>query len=251
MRRLLRVLVTGLAVTAVAGRAAAQGHDMPAGMHGEMEWTPTLFLLFDELEYAPGIAGRPVGMDAVAFYGGDINRVWLRSEGEILTTERGGEGEVELLYGRLVDPFWDALVGARVDRAWEEGETTTRALLSLGLQGLAPGWFEVAPSLFVSQHGDLSGRLSASYDLLLSQRLVVEPELELNVALQDVPEFGVGSGLNDIELGARMRYEIRRKFGPYLGVSWDRRLGETAGLARQAGEGVSGFSVVIGLRAWR
>lgn len=241
-------LLLATATGAAAQEPGMGGMDL---MHGtQMTWSPTLFLIFDELEYVPNVDERPVSFDASGFYGGAVNRVWFRSEGEIATTEAGGEAQGELLYGRLVDPFFDALVGVRVDRAWGE-EGATRALLAAGLQGLAPGWFEIAPTMYVSHKGDVSAELTASYDLLFTQRLIVEPELETEFAFQEVPEFGVGSGLTGFELGARMRYEIRRKFGPYIGISWDRRVADTAELARRAGEPVGEFSVVIGLRTWR
>lgn len=256
IRRLAWIVGLSCAALGLATQARAQDPEdtgmADMMMRGtEMRWAPTLFVLFDELEYAPNAEGRPVETDVTGFYGGAVNRAWFRTRGELPTTERGGDLEAELLYGRLIDPFWDALVGVRVDRRWGGGEDATRALLSIGLQGLAPGWYEVEPSFYVSQAGDVSARLVASYDMLFSQRLIVQPEFEANLAVQEVPEFGVGSGLNDLELGARMRYEISRKFAPYLGVSWTRRVANTAELARLAGEPVSDFSVVVGLRAWR
>lgn len=250
-RRAVRIAIGIVALLAVASRSPAQTRPVPGGMNGEMEWSPTLFLMLDELEYVPGAQGRPIAADMTGFYGGAFNRLWFRGEGELLTEERAGQGELEVLYGRLIDPFFDAVVGVRVDRAWGEDESATRALLSVGLQGLAPGWFEIAPSLFISQDGDVSGRLKASYDAYLNQRLVVEPDLEMNFAVQEVPQFGVGSGLNDFTLGARMRYEISRKFAPYLGASWSQRIADTAELTRAAGEEVRDFSVVVGVRVWR
>lgn len=111
--------------------------------------------------------------------------------------------------------------------------------------------FELSPTLFLSQDGDLSARLEAEYQVLITQRLVASPEIELNAALQEVPEWGVARGLNDVELGLRLRYEIRREFAPYLGYSWTRRLGGSADLAGEAGEGISEGVFVVGLRVWR
>ncbi len=208
------------------------------------------FLLFDQLEYAPGADGRPASFDAIGWVGGDYNRLWVRAEGEQLTTGGEGELEVQALYGRLVAPFWDALVGARLDRRWGDGGDS-RGHLALGLEGLAPYWFELAPTLFVSQDGDVSARLEAEYELLFTQRLVLTPEIELNAAVQEVPEWGVGSGLNDIELGIRARYEIRREFAPYAGFSWSRRVGGSADFARAAGEAASDGAFLVGVRVWR
>jgi copper resistance protein B len=214
-----------------------------------MNWRPETFLLLDQLEYAPGGAGRPIDVEALGWYGGAYNRLWVRARGEQLTADPDGEGEVEVLYGRLVRPFWDAVVGARVDRRWGDGGAT-RALLAAGLQGVATYRFEVAPTLYLSQDGDLSARFEASYSVLVTQRLIAEPKVELNAALQEVPRFGVGRGLNDYELGLRTRYEFRREFAPYVGYSWSRRVGATADLAREAGEGVSGNRFVAGVRVW-
>lgn len=264
-RRLARPVARGLEVGACVAllllvgvpRGEAQEEPGETGMADmmmrgtEMTWSPTLFVIFDELEYMPNTDEKAIEVDATGFYGGAFNRVWFRPRGEVSTLDGGGEFVGEVMYGRLVDPFWDALVGVRVDRNWGEGEGATRAHVGVGLQGLAPGWFEVAPTVYVSQDGDVSARFAASYDLLFTQRLILEPELTANLAIQEVPEFGVGSGLNDFELGARMRYEIRRKFGPYVGVSWNRLVAGTAELAREEDEPVSEFTIVLGVRLWR
>jgi copper resistance protein B len=230
-----------LALVALAAAAPAGAQVMDSELHG--------FALLDQLELAPGRDGRPVVLEATGWYGGDVNRLWVRAEGEQATEQRTGDAEVELFYGRLVSPFWDALVGVRIDRRWG-GRTATRAHLALGLEGLAPHWFELEPTLYLSHEGDVSARLEAEYDVLVTQRLVLQPRLETGVAIQDVPEFGVGSGLTDLELGARLRYEVRPELAPYLGLVWHRRLGDTADLARAAGEHASEVSVVAGLRAW-
>ncbi len=208
------------------------------------------FILFDQLEYVPGASERPVSLEATSWIGGDLNRLWLRAEGEQSTLESGGEAEVEALYGRLVTPFFDAVGGARLDTRWGE-DPATRGFLAVGLQGVAPYMVEVEPTLYVSHEGDVSARFEAAYGLLFTQRLVFEPELEMDVALQDVPEWGVGSGVNDLSLGLRLRYEIRRKFAPYAGYQWNWSFGETADFARAAGEDPSGGAFVFGVRLWR
>ncbi|MDQ3389352.1 MAG: copper resistance protein B, partial [Gemmatimonadota bacterium] len=167
-----------------------------------------------------------------------------------LTTERAGDAEAQLSYGRLITPYFDALAGVRLDQRWGDG-SATRAHLAAGLVGLAPLRFEFSPTLFLSQDGDLSARLEAEYQLLITQRLVASPEIELNAALQEVPEWGIGRGINDVELGLRLRYEFRREFAPYIGYSWTRRVGGSAGFAREEGEGVSEGAFVAGLRVWR
>lgn len=208
------------------------------------------FVLFDQLEIAPAPSGRPVGLEATSWIGGDINRLWLRAEGEQLTDGEEGEAEIEALYGRLITPFFDAVAGARLDARWG-AEQQTRGFLAVGLQGLAPYWFEVEPTLYVSQDGDVSAQLVAAYELLFTQRLILEPEFQVGLALQEVPEWGVGSGLNDVTAGLRLRYEISRKFAPYVGVSWMNRFGDAADFAEAEGEEAAELFFVVGVRMWR
>ena len=229
--------------------AQAQMPGMPE-MKETMSWGRTLFVLFDELEYAPGAANRPVSMDAVAWYGGAYNRVWVRVNGDQATTKSDGEAEAQVLYGRLVDPFWDAVVGVRLAQQWgDDGQQ--RVQLAVGFLGLAPYRFELEPTLYVSHRGELSARIEAAYQFLLTQRLVAEPELELNAALQAVPRYDIARGLNDYEVGVRVRYEFRREIAPYAGMSWSRRVGGATTLVRERGEAVAENRFVVGLRLWR
>ena len=210
------------------------------------------FLLADVLEYVPQPAAGSVQFDGLGWIGGDYNRVWLRAEADVPTTEASASVQAEALYGRLLTPFWDAVAGVMVDtRRLGANERATRGLLSLGFIGLSPYWIEMEPAIFISQRGDVSARVSASMDLLFTQRLILQPRTELNVALQRVPQFGIGSGLNDVELGARLRYEIRRELAPYVGLAWRRRTGESAALARAAGEYVTEGVLLAGFRLWR
>lgn len=244
-------LVVALAALAVPGRTAAAQGVTPEHLREMMDWGRETFLLAEELEYVPGAGDRPVSYDLLGWAGGESRRLWAKAEGEHGTRHGSGHTALQLLYGQLVSPWWDAQVGVKVDAHYGTGSTNTRASLALGLQGLAPGWFEVEPTVFVSQDGDVSASLEASYDLLFTQRLVLQPNLATGVALREVPEFGVGSGLNEVELGLRMRYEIRREFAPYVGVTWSNRFGGTADLARTAGEPVRDLELVVGLRLWR
>ncbi len=204
-------------------------------------------ILFDQLEYAPAPAERPVALEAVGYVGGDFNRLWLRAEGEQSTLERAGETELEALYGRLISPYFDVVGGARVDRSWEEGGKT-RGHLAVGFQGRAPYQFEVEPTLYVSDEGNVSASFVAAYSFLFTQRLALEPEVEVNAALQDVPEWGVGTGVNNLNAGVRLRYEFHRKFAPYIGYDQNWRFGETADLA---GADTSDGAFVFGVRVWR
>lgn len=208
-------------------------------------------ILVEELEYGFNNADNPLNWDSTSWIGGDWNRVWLKTEGEMRTDELGVDGEAQLLYGRLLAPFWEFQVGVRGDLVAETGARTQgRGLLVLGLEGLAPYWFEVEPAIFVSHQGDVSARLRVSYDLFITQRLIAHPSFEMNVAVQSVPEFGVGAGFNDIELGLRLGYQFVREFTAYLGISWTQTFAEAARLRRNAGQSSSDLQGVAGVRFW-
>ena len=183
--------------------------------------------------------------DAAAWYGGDFNKVWLATEGEHV----GGavaDARVELLWDRILTAWWSTRLGLREDT----GVGPTRDWLAFGVAGLAPGFFELEAMAFVGDSGRTALRLSADYDLLLTQRLVLRPEAEVNLYGSDDPERLIGSGVSDLEIGLRLRYEFRREFAPYLGVSWSKRFGESADLSQAAGDDTDELSLVAGLRVW-
>ena len=120
----------------------------------------------------------------------------------------------------------------------------------VGFQGLAPYLFELDTALFISHEGDVSARVEAEYELRLTQRLILQPRAEVNFALQDVPRLGIGRGLSTAEAGARLRYEIKRQFAPYIGVSWVGNVGRTADFVRAEGNDPSSFGLIGGLRLW-
>ncbi len=142
-------------------------------------------------------------------------------------------------------PFFDLQAGVRFDP-----EPDTRGHLVVGVQGLAPYMFHVDGALFLSDRGDLTARLEGEYDQRITQRLIVQPRLEVELAAQDIPESGIGAGITKIEAGLRLRYEIQREFAPYVGIEYEAALGETADIARAAGEDPDGLKVLVGLRAW-
>ena len=207
-------------------------------------------VLFDLLEYQQTGAENPVTWDMLWWIGGDFTRLWIKSEGAHSTTVGSGDVEVQALFSRLFAPFWEWQAGLRLDIRYGTGTARTRVLAVVGLEGLAPYWFEMEPAVFVSQDGDISARVTTTYDMFVTQRLIAQPRIEVNAAVQDVPEFGVGSGLNDLDLGFRLRYEIRREYAPYVGISWLRRFAGTADLARLSGKAVSDLAAVGGLRVW-
>ncbi len=209
------------------------------------------YLLFDQLEYRNNDGSDTFSWDVQGWIGGDYNRFWLKTEGDDNSfSNDGGEVEVQVLYGRLISPFWDFQVGLRYDWLYGDGPGRSRAFAVIGFQGITPYEFDIEPALFISEDGDVSVRLIAEYDVLLTQRLILQPRFEVNVAAQDAKDFGVGRGFNDVELGLRLRYEIQREFAPYIGISWVKNFGNTADIARSEGDEVNNFAVIAGLRLW-
>ncbi len=212
------------------------------GEHGHMPWSK---VLIDKAEYRPGGHGDGYAWDARASWGGDIDRFVLKSEGEGASS-RLEEAEVEALYSRAIGPYFNLEGGVRQDIQ----PRPRRTYAVLGVEGLAPYWFDVEGRLFLSDKGDLSARFEGSYDLRLTQRLILEPRAEANLAAQDDRATGVGSGLSDVELGLRLRYAVTPEFAPYVGVNYRRKFGDTADFARAAGEDAGETRLVLGLRAW-
>lgn len=201
----------------------------------------------DRLEYQTKEGNDVLLWDVQTWVGTDYDKLYLESEGTWLNDEDDFEEiEVELLYSRNIATFWDLQAGIRHD--FEPHPTRTFA--ALGFQGMAPYWFEVDTTAYVSEDGDVSAALEIEYDLLLNQRLIFQPRFETSIAVQEVEEYGVGQGINSIELGARLRYEIRREFAPYIGISWHRKIGETENLAEKEGENTNVTSFVIGIKVW-
>jgi copper resistance protein B len=207
---------------------------------------PAWMIMAEQLEYRGQNGADGYAWEAEGWYGGDLNRFVFKTEGE---GDVGGaleSAEFQALYSRALDPWFNLQLGVRHDVRPQP----QRTYAVVGVEGLAPYWFEVGAALFLSDKGDLLARMEASYDQRITQRLVLEPNAELNFAAQDVPELGIGSGLSDVELGLRLRYEFAPEFAPYVGVNWERKTGNTARLARDEGEGVSATSLVLGVRFW-
>jgi copper resistance protein B len=183
--------------------------------------------------------------DVQASYGGDVNRFLVKSEGEGTRGEGVEAAELQALYSRAVSPYFNLHAGVRQDF-----QPYDRTYLTVGTEGLAPYWFDVEGALFLSTKGEVLARAEGTYDLRLTQKLILQPRAELNFAAQDSRATRTGSGLSNAELGLRLRYEFRREFAPYIGVSYDRRFGKTADYARAAGEDAEVTSFVVGLRAW-
>jgi copper resistance protein B len=230
------VLLTGLSIWLAPFAIASADEEEP------------LFYFFqvEEFEYRANDNQDTFNWDAQGWIGGDFNKLWLKTEGEQPIEGRLEEAEIQALYSRKISDFFDAQVGIRYDFAPDP----ERTFAVVGIEGLAPYFFEIDAAAFVSNKGEISGRFKAEYDILLTQKLVLQPKFEMNVAVQEVEERGIGSGVNDVELGLRLRYEIVREFAPYVGVDWTRDLGQTADFSRAEGEDVNTLSFVAGVRFW-
>ncbi|HET7710103.1 MAG TPA: copper resistance protein B [Sphingomicrobium sp.] len=184
--------------------------------------------------------------DGEGWYGGDINRLWLKSEGERAFGRSPEKAEIQALYSRAIGPYFNIQGGLRYDFKPDP----SRIYAVAGFEGLAPSFFETEGAVFLSSKGELMARLEGYYDQRLTQRLILQPRAELNFAAQSSREIGVGKGLSDAELGLRLRYDIRREFAPYLGLQYRRAFGDTRRFLRDEGEKAGGWSVLTGIRMW-
>jgi copper resistance protein B len=198
----------------------------------------------DIAEFQAG-SGGGYRWEGQAWYGGDLNRLVVKSEGQGTGRDGLENAELQVLFARAVSPYVDVQAGVRQDVS-----PGARTYLTVGTQALLPYWFDVEGAVFLSTQGEVLGRITGYYDLRLTQRLILQPRAEFNLAAQDTPQTRTGSGLADAALDLRLRYEIRRDFAPYVGVSYQRRFGKTANYARLADENPESTSLVLGLRAW-
>jgi copper resistance protein B len=236
----------------MAGGSAAGAQVQPGWTSPVADQPRYLFLSAEVLEYRPGAGADDFRWDVSGWYGGDYDRIWFKSEGERNTAFKADfDVDFQLLYGRFVWKYYDFQVGARLETQTFRDATVTRGLAVVGLEGLIPYAVELESALFLDQNANVSARLSLTKDLLLTQRLILQPRLETNAAVQRVERFTTGPGLNNLELGFRMRYEIWRKFGPYFGMSFDWSFFDTADLVRQEGGDPSQARFVAGIRVWR
>ncbi|MEO7199923.1 MAG: copper resistance protein B, partial [Dokdonella sp.] len=225
-----------------ADRAAAFPHLVP---HHMADNAVHSYLQLSRLETWKADAGGALAWQGSGWIGTDLNRVWLRSEGERIDG-RTGHAELEVLYGRSVAPWWDVVVGVRQD--FRPGPSQTWA--GFGVQGLAPYKFEVQATAYVGESGQTAARFEIDYETLITNRLILQPFIEANFFGQNDARRGVGSGLSTVEGGLRLRYEFHRQLAPYLGVVHERAFGGTADFRRGAGAGTNDSRVVVGLRTW-
>lgn len=237
------VALMAMALLATTARyATAQHGDIADSMHSA---DPLLTrVVVDQLEWRDQ-ADDPTILEGDAWIGYDLNKLWLKvdssySDGSV------DELELQALYSRGITPFWDLQLGLRHD----DLETTDRDWAVLGLHGLAPYFLESEVELFLGESGDTALRLKAEYEALLTQRLVLSPELKMEFHGQNDTRTGTGSGLSSVKAGLRLRYEFHRQFAPYTGITWQRQYGQTADYARKSGQAVEKAHWVAGVRFW-
>lgn len=233
------VIAVGLLAS---GSAYAQHH-----AHGETAHDNSVqsYVLFNRLEGFDADHGTGLEWEAQAWIGTDTDKLWLRSEGERIDGRTEAAG-FEALYGRPIARWWDLLAGVRHD--FKPGASQDWA--ALGVAGVAPYKFEVEATAYLGPSGRTSARIEAEYDVLFTNRLILQPLMEANLYGKDDPQRGIGSGLSTIEAGLRLRYEVHRQFAPYVGLVYERAYGDTADFRRAAGEGAGDTRLVAGVRVW-
>jgi copper resistance protein B len=219
----------------------------PAIDHHAMQHAPAFNhkVTLNRLEAWDADEGTGQAWEGIAWFGTDTDRLWLRSEGERM----GGHTEsadLEVLYGRSVSPWWDVVAGVRHD--FKPGDP--RSWAAFGVQGMAPYRFEVSATAYLGEGGQVAANVEAEYTLRITNRLILQPLIEVDIAAKDDPDYGIASGITGVEAGLRLRYEVTRRFAPYVGVVHERAAGDTADLRRATGESTRDTRVVAGVRVW-
>jgi copper resistance protein B len=224
---------------------AEMPHREMAGMMQMDDQQPTGMVLFDQLEWRDTAAGNAVAWDAEGWYGGDINKLWLRAEGERVDGSTRN-ARADLLWDHTFARWWSVQAGGREDF----GAGPARTWAAIGVQGLAPYWFNTEATFYLGEQGRTAMRLKVEDALLFSQRLILQPEAEANFYGKADPGRQLGAGLSDLQIALRLRYELRREIAPYVGVVWSRRFGGAAEFTRPAGGTADGVQFVAGLRVF-
>ncbi len=225
----------------VLGMLTLPGITLASNKHGDHLFT---FVQGEQFEYrGTEQDANTFNWDIRGWAGGDYQRLWFKTQGAVRTADGPFRGtELQLRYSQLISPFWELAAGGRFDSQPE----LLRGFAVIALHGLTPYLYEVDADLFVSHEGAVSARLEVEYPILLTQRLILQPSFEINVAAQDVPEAGVTSGLSQTELGIRLRYEFTREFAPYVGLVWDHKAIRNPGPSSPS----DATSIVAGVRWW-
>ena len=256
--RLLAAVCIVVGILVYLNPVAVCAQSTGAGIQGQpgstASWQPPVMdnpiighVLFNQLEGRTNGPDNEFRWDGEGWIGTDMNRLWFKSEG-FLERGRASDGDTEALYDRPI-PFlryFDAQAGVRYDLDSNRGRTWG----AIGIQGLAPYFFEFAPTFYFSDRGRFAGKITGSYDLLITQRLIVQPEFEVNFYTKKDPSRGIGSGPSDLDTGLRLRYEITRKFAPYVGFAYTQTFADTAAFTREEGGIVHDPRFVFGARVW-
>ena len=204
------------------------------------------FVMADRLETQFDDANEVLLWDGDLWYGGDVNKAWIKTEGEYKFDEdEFDDAEVQALWSHAISTYFNVQTGLRYDI-----KPRGAAHAVIGVQGLAPYWFEIDAAGFVSEDGDVTLRIESEYEFLLTQRLIFQPRIELELSAQDIPARETGAGVSGLDAGLRLRYEVLREFAPYIGFEWHGAFGETADYIRDAGGDPKDMRFVIGVRAW-
>jgi copper resistance protein B len=242
--------IVGLAFAAAAQVPATQDQPVPAGDHemGQPVMDRMIFIhgILDQFEGRTDGRSPDFRWSGQAWIGSDYDKFWIKTEGFRRANGTVDDGRHEFLYDRAISTYFDLQGGIRTDL----DSRPTRNWGAFGIQGLAPLFFNIEGTGYVSDQGHLAARFETSYDLMLTQRLVLQPEFEINLYSKSDPARLVGAGISDIDTGLRLRYEFDRKFAPYIGVAYEGKFGQTASFARRVGEGTSGVRFTFGIRSW-
>ena len=210
-----------------------------------MEDDPVLTKVMGEVEMRSTNGDNPRVWNIDAWVGQDLNKLWIKAEGERVGSNTE-QSELQLLYSKAVTPFWDLQFGVKKDF----NPKPSRNWGVIAAKGLAPYLFEIDASLFIGESGQSAVRLDAEYEYMLSQKLIISPEIEINIFGKDDELTGAGKGLSTVEAGLRLRYEITREFAPYIGINWEKKYGNTADFSATEGENIEDTQLVVGVRFW-
>lgn len=225
----------------VYGADMARARSVLRREHGGM---PAYLVMAERLETVIRDGRDGYAFDGQAWFGGDIDKLWLKGEAEGIWREEVEHAEVQALWSHAIDPWFDLQAGVRYDP--QPGPD--RAHLVFGLQGLAPHWWEVDGAVFLSNKGELTARGEAEYDLRITQEIILQPRVELDLSAQNIRELGLGAGLSEASIGARLRYQPTPLFSPYVGIEYERAFGNTARFRHDEGEERDSLNLLAGVR---
>ena len=229
------------AADGVYGADMARAREILRREHGGM---PAHLMMVERAETVIRDGRDGYALDAQAWFGGDIDKLWLKGEAEGAWGAKPEHAEVQALWSRAIDPWFDLQAGVRHDP--QPGPDRTH--LVLGIQGLAPHWWEVDGALFLSTNGELTARAEAEYDLRITQQLILQPRIEADLSAQDIRALGIGAGLSEMSAGVRLRFQPTPLFAPYVGIEYERAFGATARFRRAEGEDRDSLNLLAGVR---